>query len=236
MKKISLFIALLVGLTAIGYAQRPSAKAQRFYDSGLMDYDAGKIPSAIAFFKSAVAEDPNFNEAWLLLGETYEQSNKPDSAIWAYRKFADLNPSIHPRAIHNLAALEYSQGFYKEAEQHFLEYLKYPIRNEDTKIKANNSLQKVLNATKLMKNPVPFSPISLGDSINTISDEYFPTLTVDQKTLIFTKRHKEIWGEKSSILKIAEDFFISSYNDSTKTWNKATLMPEPVNSPYNEGA
>ena len=227
MKKFNLFV-VLCAFTVIGYAQhRPSAKAERFYTLGVFDYDANKFQSAISYFISAVTEDPDFTEAWLLMGETFEQNDNPDSAIWAYRKFAALNPSIHPRALYNLAALEYSQGFYKESEQHFLDYLKHPIRSEEIKAKTNANLEKTRHAIELMKKPVPFNPINLGDSINTIYDEYFPTLTVNQKTLIFTKRFTERWGTKNPLTKVVEDFFISTYNDSTKTWNKAVRMSEP---------
>ncbi|MCL2682494.1 MAG: OmpA family protein [Bacteroidales bacterium] len=246
MKKTSLFLLSLV-LTIVVYGQRPpSARAENFYNRGLNEYDAGKYQSAISFFRSAVNEAPNYAEAWLMLGETYEQNNMPDSAIFAYRKFADLNPSIHPRALYNLGALEYAQGLYEESEQHFLQYLTFPIRSEETRARANASLEKTRTAIRFMNNPVPFNPINLGDSINTEHDEYFPMLTVDQKILLFTRRSKieidvpvsatQRGGASSRVSSYREDFYISTFNDSTQTWGKAVRMPEPVTSEDNEGA
>ncbi|MDR1951119.1 MAG: OmpA family protein, partial [Bacteroidales bacterium] len=203
--------------------------------------------AAISFFKDALKEDPNYAEAWLMLGEIYEQNNTPDSAILMYRKFVNLNPSIHPRAVHNLAALEYSQGFYEEAKKSFEKYLTFPIRSEETKANANKSLEKTRTAIKFKNDPVPFNPINLGDSINTFSDEYFPVLTVDQKTLIFTRRSRiekitQQTTPRNTRVTVAqetqyrEDFYSSFFCDSPQTWSKAVRMPEPVTSEYNEGA
>jgi outer membrane protein OmpA-like peptidoglycan-associated protein len=235
-----------------------SVKAQRLYYAGLHDYDNQNIPSAVNLLHNAIAEDSNFAESWLLLGEIYEQQYITDSAIWAYRKFANLDPTIHPRALYNLAELEYSQGFYAESEQHLAHYLTFSIRNEATRYKANADLDKIRNALRLIKFPKPFNPINLGDSVNTVMDEYFPMLTVDQKTLIITKRTKfDVEQEPSSsnvdhqqgghirtitvnrnpnAVSYREDFYISTLNDSTQCWNKAMRMPEPVSSEDNEGA
>lgn len=37
-------------------------------------------------------------------------------------------------------------------------------------------------AEQAVKNPVPFNPVNLGDSINTGEEEYFPAITADAKT------------------------------------------------------
>ncbi len=246
---------LLCALSFAGYTQRPlstkSSRAESLYYSGLREYDEGRHIPAISYFKNAIKEDPRFAEAWLLLGEIYERQNEQDSAVVVYRKFVEINPKVHPRALFNLASLEYTLGFYTESERHLQEYLEYPSRNEDTKRKTLAMLDKVQNAIRLMQNPVPFNPENLGDSVNTEMDEYFPTLTVDQRTLVVTKRTKfdeavpmiidqgvAIQVRKNinaPTVSYREDFFICVC-DSTKVWSKAERMPKPVTSEYNEGA
>ena len=68
-----------------------------------------------------------------------------------------------------------------------------------------------------------FSPKNLGDSINTADLEYFPSLTIDGKKMVFTKR-----------IKGNEDFYESDFNNG---WGKAYPLPGTINSPgFNEGA
>ena len=70
-----------------------------------------------------------------------------------------------------------------------------------------------------------FKPENLGDSINTTDLEYFPSLTIDGKKLIFTRR-----------IKNNEDFYESDLNDKG-TWEKAYPLPGNINSTtFNEGA
>ena len=70
-----------------------------------------------------------------------------------------------------------------------------------------------------------FKPENLGDSINTTDLEYFPSLTIDGKKLIFTRR-----------IKNNEDFYESDRNDKG-IWEKAYPLPGNINSTtFNEGA
>jgi outer membrane protein OmpA-like peptidoglycan-associated protein/tetratricopeptide (TPR) repeat protein len=70
-----------------------------------------------------------------------------------------------------------------------------------------------------------FKPENLGDSINTANLEYFPSLTIDGKKLIFTER-----------INSNEDFYESDLNDKG-VWGKAYPLPGNINSTtFNEGA
>jgi outer membrane protein OmpA-like peptidoglycan-associated protein len=82
-----------------------------------------------------------------------------------------------------------------------------------------------------MKNPKPFEPKNIGASVNTNFSEYYPTITVDGKTMFFTRRIVELQGENK---REQEDFYITHQIDDA--WSKSYPMPRNVNTPYNEGA
>ena len=69
-----------------------------------------------------------------------------------------------------------------------------------------------------------FTPINLGDGINSEESEYFPSLPVDGNEMIFTRR----------LNNFNEDFFISEKKDGI--WVKATKLLGNINTPQNEGA
>src|SRR6185312_8736779 len=69
-----------------------------------------------------------------------------------------------------------------------------------------------------------FEPHNLGDSINTDVSEYFPTITIDGNTLIFTRR----------VQHVNEDFYESTRTNGA--WSKAISLPGNINTNNNEGA
>lgn len=83
-------------------------------------------------------------------------------------------------------------------------------------------------ALDALKHPVPFAPENLGDGINSEYDEYFPSITVDSKQMLFTRKIK------SDRFEWQEDFYIS--NSENGKWQKAKNVGSPVNTELNEGA
>ena len=68
-----------------------------------------------------------------------------------------------------------------------------------------------------------FEPINLGDGINTNHLEYYPSLTIDGKKMIFTRRVNN-----------DEDFYESE--NVNGIWSKATPAKGKINTTLNEGA
>ncbi|HTJ13841.1 MAG TPA: OmpA family protein [Dinghuibacter sp.] len=70
-----------------------------------------------------------------------------------------------------------------------------------------------------------FAPVNLGDSINSKASEYLPSLTLDGKTLVFTRN---VNGNN-------EDFYESHLGADGK-WSLARPLGGNINTPDNEGA
>ena len=68
-----------------------------------------------------------------------------------------------------------------------------------------------------------FNPVNLGDGINTNYLEYYPSLTIDGKKMIFTRRVNN-----------DEDFYESE--NINGVWSKATPAKGKINTTLNEGA
>jgi outer membrane protein OmpA-like peptidoglycan-associated protein len=97
-----------------------------------------------------------------------------------------------------------------------------------------NTIQRMLASCdfsmEAIKHPVPYNPINLGAGVNTEGGEYYPSLTVDQKKIIFTRRFKD----DRMMGRYQEDFYISTKKDSV--WQKAINPGGPLNTMMNEGA
>ena len=136
--------------------------------------------------------------------------------------------TVKPNTAHfDLAALESSEGYYDDALIHSKKYETFKNRPEDMASENLWMIKTCEFAIEAKKHPVPFKPENLGAGVNTSDPEYFPTLTVDQKELLFTRR---VTGTSSW----QEDFFVSP--DQEGYWATGQAMPKNINTANNEGA
>jgi outer membrane protein OmpA-like peptidoglycan-associated protein len=95
--------------------------------------------------------------------------------------------------------------------------------------KANAELLNCIFALEKMENPVDFDPINLGQNINSPFPEYYPTITADDRQLIYTRLidDPEAYRGKN------EDFYMA-FKDGDN-W-RASFPLSDINTSYNEGA
>ena len=82
---------------------------------------------------------------------------------------------------------EMKSGDYSNALIHFNVYLAQTGMSEKNSIVAQKNVRNCEFALNAIKNPVPFNPVSIGSAINTTDDEYWPSITADGQTLMFTQ-------------------------------------------------
>ena len=157
-----------------------------------------------------------------------------DAAATALRRALDLDPS-NTEAQLLLGTIELRRGNNQVAIDEYEAYFRQKGRNSLWDREAELGLATARFRLQAMANPVPFKPINLGPDINTADDEYLPSLTADDHTLIFTRRLPRR-PSTTAETPYEEDFYISAYDTVELGWGKAARMPEPLNSTDNEGA
>ncbi len=235
MKKSCLFFAIILVVLSEMKAQRNqlstnSGKAEKAYYKATDCYNSRDYSCAVAELTKAVSADEGFSEAWIVLGDVYTDMKRPEDAVGAYKSALEKGRTFYPEALFFAGSVELKTGKYEEAQKHLQTFLEYNPRPGVKKSLAESRLNSCRFALEAMKNPVDFNPVNLGKSINSENSEYFPCLTVDARTLLFTRRlpDPEIAGREQ------EDFFMSSINDTI--WNVAKSMGQPINTWLNEGA
>jgi hypothetical protein len=166
------------------------------------------------------------------------ESGRVEESITHMRKVAEINPNFYPNNFLNLANAEYRLGYYEEALVHINKYLSFPRVPEEMKKKADKVKTNCEFAINMKKNPVPFNPVNLGPGVNTDRPEYFPTITGDDKMLLFTRLVADPNSpnrnpEKPSEL-AQEDFFFSIKRGNV--WTDARSISSKINTVMNEGA
>src|SRR5690606_10348518 len=128
-----------------------------------------------------------------------------------------------------LAECYFAEANYDDAEKAITKFIPYPKENAHQEKRSQLLLSSCVFAKKALANPVPFNPINLGPGINTDRDEYYPCITADEQTLLFTRLVKD---ERAQTGK-QEDFYISKKVNGE--WQQAEPVRE-INTPKNEGA
>lgn len=227
------FVLLFSSLSVVLEAQdlsTKSKKAEKSFEIADRAFRLQEYQQAEIQYREAIKEDPEFFEAWIMLGELYLETKQDSSAIAAYTKALQINPNSYPTAFYTLGRLEYKNGIYAEALQHLEKYLSYGSASRKAEAEASKWMADCRFALVALENPVPFDPVNLGDAVNTSLNEYFPCLTADNQTLLFTR----LLNDPNSFTGRQEDFYIS--RNSNGGWSAAESIGPPINTRYNEGA
>ena len=197
-------------------------------NTGQPNYSEG-----IKLLQQAVGKAPAFWEAQLLMGEFYEYNNDYPSAIKQYEISLALNPmhSSSGATFCYLANLHLAMGNYAESIKYCNIFFKNPNASQRLSPQVYLMKRNAEFAIHALANPKEFNPVNLGPEINTARPEYYPALTVDGQTLLFTR----LLESKNVDFKEQEDFFVSNKNASGN-WNTSIPMPRNINTSNNEGA
>lgn len=237
-----LFILAIVFAGISCKAQQPalttkSKKAEKAYNLALSYLQVYEYDKALAELANAKKEDPNFVEAYTLEANLYLETRQWEKAIDQFKKAFAINPTFFPSSYFDCASAEMKLGRYADAKKNYQTYLELkggrasPVMIE----RANQGIANCDFATNAIANPVPFNPLTMGESVNTSGCEYFPNVTGDDATFLFTRNRQEIDPNSGALRMSQEDFFIS-YKGEDGKWSVAQNMGAPINSDRNEGA
>jgi outer membrane protein OmpA-like peptidoglycan-associated protein len=230
-----LFIVLSYGNT---YAQNQlstkSSKAIKFYREAMANYNLMYYDEAIKNLKLAIETDKKFIDAYILIGEVNIDNGNEKDAIRYFIESIKINPDFFPLVYSNLAYLEFNNGLYEDALIHIQKFLSYPKKSDNSKKSAETLLKSCEFAINAVKNPVPFNPVNLGPNINSKNDEYWPSLSADEQTLVFTRLMPINSNNPDAFRNRQEDFYYSTFKDGQ--WTPSQPVGPPINTPGNEGA
>lgn len=226
--RILLTVVACCVVTAAAFSQKyhtvetTPEKAREAFRDGQAQMQQNEVAIALGYFEKALKIDPVFIEAKLALAETYEEMRDFFKAERAYEEALALDANFAPVTNLFLAQVEWELDKFEECATHLDIYLKSNPTHFKNKSKAERLIRNARFAAEAVKKPVPFVLKNVGGGINSKADEYFPSLTADGQTLVFTR------NEFSD-----ENFYSSTLKDTT--WQTAIPL-EGVNTRDNEGA
>lgn len=254
MKKLLVLLIVAIPFSILQAQQQystSSGRAAENLEQALRNYRIKEYDKALENISDALDRDDEFIEAYIVRGQVYEAREDDSLALDSYKKAIGIDPDFFPKVLYSAGLLGLRMGKYSQAKDYFNRFIDKdgvgPIFVE----KANKQIRSCNFALEQLKDPVPFDPINLGEQINSKYDEYWPSISADGRTLVFTRlipredmdeverKMKQMDESRRKFLeslvhKHQEDFFISHRKDTG--WTKARNLGSPINTKYNEGA
>ncbi|MRT93295.1 OmpA family protein [Ancylomarina sp. 16SWW S1-10-2] len=231
---ISLLLSFVLCLSAQKKYTSENKRAIKFYQKAQEYNNLRNLDEALSSLSKALERDNQFMEALLFSADLYSDKRDDQNMIKMYERAIAVNPDFFPNASFNLANAYFKDGKYVKASETYQAFLildKISARNRN---KSLHKLKCCEFALEALKNPEELKAINVSDSINTEADEYWPSLTADEQTLIFTRLIPtgRIGRDKKEIFQ--EDLWYSE--NENDTWSGSKVLSDIINTGRNEGA
>jgi outer membrane protein OmpA-like peptidoglycan-associated protein len=221
-----IFTALFFFISINIFAQNQDiVKAKEFYDKALKNLAERKSAEANENLFKAINKDSTFSEAYFKLGQFYESTRSQENALKYYGKAIVLKPNepAFTQAYTYIGTRMVRAGNYEKAK----EYLSFSLKNSSPNSQIVRQLTKQIEVCvfgiEAQRKSMNFNSTEMGSVINFKNKQYFPVLTADNETLIFTARSDD--GD--------ENLYTSQLKEGK--WTEPKSISSKINSPFNEG-
>ncbi|MEM6524789.1 MAG: OmpA family protein [Bacteroidota bacterium] len=204
-----------------------SKKAAEYYYEADNYRVRGQYLRALELLQQAVRKDKNFHEAHFRIAVILKAKGELDEAEKSFQQVMLLNSGNNAPSYFELSELYLQRNEYSKALEFADKFLQSGSRN-GKRIKEAEQFKK--NAEFGMNNAEvasKYNPRPLSDTVNAFPMQYFPILSVDQSSLIFTRR-------LGTTTQYDEDLVVSNKLPSGK-WGAPESISDNINSEFNEG-
>lgn len=227
-----LFTFLVLFIFQSAFAQQYDAstvtkKNKSLYEKALVFADEERFQDALNLMNIALENEPGFLDAQLSKAGIMGELKRYNEAVVAYQKAFALDSMYCSEYLLTYSINLAGMGKFEQALAAVDQFLQLPKLNESSTKAGEFRKRNYAFAVGQMRQHSKLSSTAFknaGDAINSKFPEYFPSLTIDEKTLVFTRR---VNGSN-------EDFYEANAEDSV--WGDATPLKGTVNTPFNEGA
>lgn len=167
-------------------------KAQATYFKAIDQLRYGDWETGRNLLYLTLKQEPRFVEAWLSLMGAYGEKKHYDSATSSFRQAWQMDSIFSADWILSFTINLAGAGRFEEAQNWIDRYL-LRVSRESRSGKAAAYRKKTYDfalafAEKNAGITFNFNPVNLGDSINSSRSEYYPSFTIDDSLLVFTRK------------------------------------------------
>ncbi len=241
-----LFIIFLTPIVFLndGFSQEltPEQQAEDFLETARIIMAESKVlTQARDMYVFAAEADPNNIEANFMAGNTYLQTTEKAKATKFLLRAYQLDPDYKFNLLY-LIGRGYHYGYnFETATDYYKEYLRkleknkgYSGSDKTPLLEVERRIYECDNGQRYKNNPVNYSIVNMGPSINSESWDYAPVINADETVMVFTTRRQDgnlnenVFDDNFHY----EDIFISK--KSNGKWQYAENIGSVVNTKYHD--
>ena len=202
-------------------------KAKKVYEAAYDLAMQGEYEKSVAKLEDALKIEPNYVEVYLSRAGIFADKKNYQSSINDFQKAFSLDSVFSSTYLLPYSISLAGVGEFEKALEKVNAFLRNKTLNPQS-IKSGNFRKSTYEFAINYKRNHPvddyhFLPKNLGDSVNSNALEYYPSLTIDGKKMIFTRRVNN-----------DEDFYESDFVNNS--WTKSKAVSGKINTNLNEGA
>lgn len=231
LKKTSIYISILClcSFQNPPYTT-PSSEAIHYYQQAENFFARKQYTKAIDFVRKSLTQDQQFLEPYLLMSRIHLKKNDFTKAVAVLSQGTSLlaKKKYEPFIYTNFATRYYRMGMYKLAHQ-VLQYSQKHHSSHSPDPSSQNIQQKINFSLQQIQNPIQVTKTILPSPLNQFDEQYFPILSLDEKTIYFTAIAKRDHPQAK------ENIYVSHQN-TLGQWSKPIPISHVINTHQaNEG-
>ncbi|MBS1949436.1 MAG: Outer membrane protein A precursor [Cytophagales bacterium] len=189
----------------------------------------GQFDQAVRLLKQAIDKDKKFEEAYFRMALTYKNRGDLPNSTDYYEKGLVLTPYPTRQKIYYYALTEnyLRSGKYEQAKTNADKFLSIEKADKQKTAQAACWKSQAEYGWAHHRENLGYRVWPLNDTVNAYPMQYFPTITADGQSMIFTVRYGRAHDDN-------EDIFISAKENDK--WMAPVSISSSINSDYREGA
>ena len=245
-KQIIILLAILFFVVNSSFSQvsreatseyTSNKKAIALFNKAIYDAADRKFNEAKNNLLKAIALDNKFLEAHYMFAEINEKQGNKEIAVNHYLKVYEIDENYDDLVYFKIAVFSYRLSEYNQAKKFMDLFYEKADTIQYVKLSPRRVKTFIDFAYESYNNPVDFEPINMGPNINSKYDEYWASLSIDDKTLVFTRLIPAKFNPTNSKKdNFQEDLFVSERDENTNEFMPAYPMRSIINTELNEGA
>ena len=217
----SFFIFLFISISVLAQDK----KTLMFFEKGKKEFMERKYETALSNFEKYLEKDSSKIEAYFRIGQIHESFRNQKKATEYYLKLIEKDTTgvSFVQAYTYLGSRALENHRFEEAKKYLIISLNNTNKNSIVYQQIQKQLKTCDFGIQAIAKPLNIKPEPLIDVLNFKNKQYFPVLTADNSSIIFTARND------------LEDENIYFSENKNNTWSKPISISNEINTPYNEG-
>lgn len=204
-----------------------SNKAVKYFQKARQSVVEEDYEDALEDLAKAIEESPGYLDALLMKADVHKKLGEDEKSLPLYEQALKYGAPYYVYLFYGQSL--YNTGHYEKANEMLNLYITNPRATEKYVDEAELMMANGNFAMKATQNPKEYKPQNLGQKVNSRQMEYFPSISADGLTLVFT--HRSLDGEATD-----EDFWVTTRDSVRAPWKKAEPLRGFLNTRLNEGA